>query len=1189
MSAPTKQQTARRPAQPQGKSRVTRYVDHQLEKTRRQVKSNDLIASILLLVVMVIGFLLLAAIVDAWVFTLTPLMRWAALLLLVTSCVVMMVFSIWPLLTKKINPDYAAKMLEDAKPGFRNSLLNYVWFRKKPEVIGGAVFDAVARQAAVDLHSVPDESTVDRSKVIRLGFWLVGVTAAMILYFMLSPKNPFQTFNRVMFPSADLAKPAVVTISDVRPGNSVVFFGDQVEITAKVYGPHKPEQVQLIYSTNDGRQSGQVRIMQPDPTTPRQYKLNLTENTGGLRESLVYEIVARDGRSGEFEIKIAPRPAITIESIQIDPPKYTKLKSHTAFQGAVDGVEGAKVTVRATANLEIDEATIELLNQLPTLPGEDQKFKLARTPKKMTVDSKNAKATFQLQLDTNREKPFATHYRLNFRSVDGKTPAAPNIYPIRIIPDLAPELEVRAPVEAESQVPANGALKVAAVASDVDYEISFVRIQVEHRGNQVLNERMPFKNQADQRQAQAQYVIRPEKLGLVPGDQAIFYITAGDNRTTYFSDTEPAPNLNRSKNYSFTVVEPNTANDEKRKKTSEPNPSTEENKPPEDNKDPKKDQSDSGDEGDTSDDGAGGSQEKKEPEAGDGSEDQPDSGDPSGENDPSNKSNSDEANEQKNESGDSGDSGDNSPEGSEDSGTKESDPQGAEGGEAKQDAKQESTDGGSGGSQTNEDGGDTTNKHDGAGTQQQPSDPNSAGDASNARPGNNPSDNATSQSAPETRDDNLTEGEQGLSKDASEAEQVREAEKFFNENPDREERQGDSSQTANQEGNSDPQGTEDEAGSGSSPDQKENPKDPSSESVKQDQGSSTSGDGSASETESQEAGDKEQDSSSQNPQNGNPNDSSEDNPSGNSAEQNPNNQKENNPSNGSDASSGTSSESSSSKSDDPESDNPGAGDKGDNSEQEKPGGKAGDEQSTDSSSGPPSGEQNDDQPKSGDESSGESSGESSSGDSSPSDSSPSDSSASEKASEPPSGQSPGGKKPSSGEPGQSSESGQPEQPGQPGQSGDPSDNTKPEEADGQEGSAQAGQGDVGKDALQRERENLEYSKKRIDFVLEKLRSQRHNPDKELLQRLGWDKQRLNDFIDSHDDMREAAKTDQKIAGDYERRLKSLGPPPNGQRRSVASNQEEASGLNQDSAVNQAPPNERHNFNMFLQEFQRVSP
>ena len=1170
MSAPTKQQNARRPAQSQG-NRVTRYVDHQLEKTRRQVKSNDLVASILLLFVMVIGFLLVAAIVDAWVFTFTPLMRWAALLLLVTSCVVMMVFSIWPLLTKKINPDYAAKMLEDAKPGFRNSLLNYVWFRKKPEVIGGAVFDAVARQAAVDLHSVPDESTVDRSKVIRLGFWLIGVTAAMIAYFMLSPKNPLQTFNRVIFPSADLAKPAVVTISDVTPGNTVVFFGDQVEITAKIYGPHSPEQVQLIYSTNDGRQSGQVRIMEPDPTTPRQYRLNFTENTGGLRESLVYEIVARDGRSGEFQIKVAPRPAITIESIQIDPPKYTKLKSQTIFQGAIDGVEGAIVTVRATANLEIDEATVELLNQLPTLPGEDQKFKPARSPKKMTVDAKNAKATFQLQLDTNREKPFATHYRLNFRSIDGKTPAAPNIYPIRVIPDLAPELEVRAPISAESEVPANGALKVAAVANDVDYEISFVRIQVEHRGNQILNEKLRLKTQAGQRQAPAQYVIRPEELGLTVGDQAIFYITAGDNRTTYFSDTEPAPNVNRSKNYSFTVVEPNTSNDGRRNKSAESNSPPEENKPPEDSKDPKKDQSESGDKGETSDDGAGGSQ-KNEPDAGEGSKDQPDSGEPSGENDPSEQSNSDGADEQKDESGGPGDSESDPSAGSEDSGTKESESKGAGGGAVEQDSEQESTDGGSGGSETGEDGGDATSKHGGSGTQQQPSDPSS--DTSNAKSGNNPSDNAVSQSAPETRDENLTEGERELSEDASEAEQIRQLEKILSENPDRREQQGDSKQAANQEDNNNPQGAEDEGGSGSSPDQKENPNDPSSESGRQDQGSSDSENQPPQKSEPQGAADKEQDSSSQNPQNGNPNDSPEGNPSGNSAEQNPNNQKENNPSNASDSSSDPSGESSSSDSGDPESGDPSAGDKSDNSEQEKSGGDSGDEKSAESPSGQPSGEQ----PKSGDKPPGDSSpsdsspSDSSPSDSSPSDSSPSDSPSSEKSSGPPSGENSGEK-------------------GKQGQPGGPSDDANSSEADdGQEGSSQAGKGDVGTDVLQREKENREYSRKRIDFVLDKLRSQRHNPDKELLKKMGWDKQRLNDFVDSWDDMKAAAaQGDARAKRQLKRREIATGVTPDDRRRKVVNNGEDAGQLEQDGAVNEVPPDEFHNFNRFLQDLQRTAP
>jgi len=541
MSAPTNQTAARRPAAPKASSRVTQYVDQQLERTRRQVKSTDLIAAGLLLVVMVIGFFLLAAIIDAWVFTLTPMMRWIAFLGLIAGCVSMLVFSIWPLLTKKINPDYAAKMLEDSKPGFRNSVLNYVWFRKKPDGIRSAVFDAVARQAAVDLNSVPADSSVDRSKVIRLGFWLVGMTAAFIVYFMLSPKNPFQTLNRVMFPAADLAKPAVVTIADVTPGNTSVFFGDQVEITAKVYGQHSPEDVQLIYSTNDGRQSGQVMVMQPDPTTPRQYKIDLTKNTGGLRESLEYEIVARDGQTGKFEIKVAPRPAITIESIQIQPPKYTKLKPQTTLQGAIDGVEGATVILRATANLEIENATIELLNQLPTAPNEDQKFKLAQAPLDMKVESKSAQRTFQLTLDSNREKPMATHYRLNFRSVTGKSPATPNVYPIRIIPDLAPELEVRNPTAPESKVPANGRLAVVATANDLDYEISFIQINVEHRGNQIRSKKLPLKIQAENgRKAQARFEIKPEELGLSVGDQAIFYLTHRQTVTPEKSPISPA-------------------------------------------------------------------------------------------------------------------------------------------------------------------------------------------------------------------------------------------------------------------------------------------------------------------------------------------------------------------------------------------------------------------------------------------------------------------------------------------------------------------------------------------------------------------------------------------------------------------------------------------------------------------------
>ena len=731
MSAPTKQTAARRPAAPKANSRVTQYVDQQLERTRRQVKSTDLIAAGLLLAVLVIGFFLLSAIVDAWVFTLTPLLRWSAFLLLVGGCVCMMAFSIWPLLTKKINPDYAAKMLEDSKPGFRNSVLNYVWFRKKPDDIRSAVFDAVARQAAVDLTSVPADSSVDRSKVIRLGFWLVGVTAAFIVYFLLSPKNPFQTFNRVLFPSADLAKPAVVTISDVTPGNTSVFFGDQVEITAKVYGQHSPEDVKLIYSTNDGRQSGQVMIMQPDPTTPRQYKLNLTENTGGLRESLEYEIVARDGQSGKFEIKVAPRPAITIESIQIQPPKYTKLKPQTTLHGAIDGVEGATVILNATANLEIENATIELLNKIPTAPNEDQKFKLVRAPLAMKVESKSARRTFQLTLDTNREKPLATHYRLNFSSVTGKSPESLNVYPIRIIPDLAPELEVLSPVAPESKVAANGRLPVTAMANDLDYEISFIQITIVHRGNEILTQKLPLKTQAENGQkAQARFEIKPEELGLSVDDQAIFYLTAGDNRTTYFSDTDPAPNVTRSKNYSFTVTPPTESNDAQQpnQKNQEPSSGNETGEDSEERSEQSDDESKDGDASDKGEQGSKDSGESKDgsesDDRGDGDESSDGGGDDSEKGSQADNSAAEDSQSENPESGADSENNSESSKGnpSESSkkegteGSKDSESKSEDGGGGESDSPPEDSNSkGSGGSQEESGGADPENKGEGAG------------------------------------------------------------------------------------------------------------------------------------------------------------------------------------------------------------------------------------------------------------------------------------------------------------------------------------------------------------------------------------------------------------------------------------------------------------------------------------------
>ncbi len=63
-------------------ARVRQYVNQQLEKTRRQVKTTDLIGGVLTIVAFSLAFLLVAAVWDAWIWPLSVAGRWVCLGLL---------------------------------------------------------------------------------------------------------------------------------------------------------------------------------------------------------------------------------------------------------------------------------------------------------------------------------------------------------------------------------------------------------------------------------------------------------------------------------------------------------------------------------------------------------------------------------------------------------------------------------------------------------------------------------------------------------------------------------------------------------------------------------------------------------------------------------------------------------------------------------------------------------------------------------------------------------------------------------------------------------------------------------------------------------------------------------------------------------------------------------------------------
>ena len=197
---------------PSNTNRYESYVDDQLEKTRARIKIVDLCTGIFALVGWVLGVLLFFTIVDSWIWTLGTFGRIVALLVLLGGVGAISVFYIAPLFLRKINPKYAARMIEQARPKFKNSILNYLWTRTSKRNINASVAAELSQQAATDISEVTASESVDQSNLIRTGFIVVGLAVLAVAYSMLSPKSPIPTLTRVLSPFSDISRPAIVRV-----------------------------------------------------------------------------------------------------------------------------------------------------------------------------------------------------------------------------------------------------------------------------------------------------------------------------------------------------------------------------------------------------------------------------------------------------------------------------------------------------------------------------------------------------------------------------------------------------------------------------------------------------------------------------------------------------------------------------------------------------------------------------------------------------------------------------------------------------------------------------------------------------------------------------------------------------------------------------------------------------------------
>ncbi len=525
------------PKKESGTDQCEAFIEERLLDTQRQVKGVDIADGLITLAIGALAYLLLVAMIDHWLVSggLGFWGRFFLLLGLLAGGSYYFYLRVLPPLIRRINPVFAAHTIERGRPSLKNSLINFLLIRSQRKEMPKVIYHALQRRAAVDLTTVPPETTVDRGHVMRLAYVLIGTLAIFCLYLALSPKSPLTSAFRVIWPWGAIDAPTRVVIKDVKPGDTMAYHGEQVAVSAEVKGLRTGEPITLIYNTADGQTIDQA-VPMTRPEGRYRYECKLPPGNIGFQQDYEYCLVAGDCRTGTFEIKVQIAPTITVDRVEYDYPAYTGLaRSVDERQGDVRAIEGTKVTVHASANQQIKRAEIDL--DCDGVHG-----------LKMYTDGNKATGGFDLGFDPEiPSRPAHECYQLRFTDARGLANRQPTRYRIEVIPDLPPEVDVIEPEKDEVRIPCDGHQRMRFRAVDPDFAISSVRLRVEHRGR--LMPVQPLLDQVHHGEFVGEYSFQPKRLGLKPGDRVRYWAEARDNKS-------PEPNRAETASRWIIVVGP---------------------------------------------------------------------------------------------------------------------------------------------------------------------------------------------------------------------------------------------------------------------------------------------------------------------------------------------------------------------------------------------------------------------------------------------------------------------------------------------------------------------------------------------------------------------------------------------------------------------------------------------------------
>ncbi|MDO4586744.1 MAG: hypothetical protein Q4C95_05525 [Planctomycetia bacterium] len=580
-----------------------------LKRTQREVKWVDFLSTLTALLTLGCVLFLIGIIFDHWVFSQGFSIRGRILYfgLISTTLSACFIYRIYPIFCYRINPLYAAKVLEENQEEVKNSIINWLLLRRElknrkanhvQSSLQKTVLKGVIQQATKEMATFPDQMTVDHMPLIRWGIAFVVVLFFFSGYSIFSPKNPFVSIARLSFPVANIKAPLSVRFLKIDPGNVKVFQNEKITIKAEISGVGN-QPVFLSYSTLDGRFVNQkIEIPLKEGNL---FEMTFPLSPEGLTESLNYQIVVgnpgrSESRSETFFLEVRPAITFEVERLTLKFPEYSQMKDQILYHsGDINALEGTVVEIVARSNTPLKKALF--------VP--DRLDKLAKV---MTINPNDPTcATYSFSLDSQKKMGNQTEkqpstYELRCVDDEGNKNLTPNVYQIIIMKDQSPQIFWETKTKDDLSLPINKPLPLKIRANDPDFGLSSISLRLalrEKQGdngrslrvispqnsnielfnfasfsgsldnltqtsqNNLAQEKMVNLSTGIDQQSKTkfqdgecfvEYELVPEKLGLQVGDEVEYWAEAFDNR-------KPESNFGTTEKRTLLVVEKSNSPD----------------------------------------------------------------------------------------------------------------------------------------------------------------------------------------------------------------------------------------------------------------------------------------------------------------------------------------------------------------------------------------------------------------------------------------------------------------------------------------------------------------------------------------------------------------------------------------------------------------------------------------------------